>query len=236
MSTASEITAAPFARLAPSPQASSSSLFLAPMARSSQKLEPQGNPRRFTGSGRNAYETGAAMTKDRIEQRVECFFDALDRCLMMGALTQAQYDTQAAEISAWAVEQYKRTPGAGEQRYTHPQPAHSPAARPLHDRRGDASYAWTQAGSSVHAADGADGSPPMPAFAFELPVLLEWVSGTRPAPQLFRARPASQFLGQLDGLVKPHFEQPFILLIRWRRSPSARYAVEFSASSAWCPI
>ena len=47
------------------------------------------------------------MTEDEIERRVEALFDMLDWRLMSGELTQAEYDRQAAEIAAWADEQYK---------------------------------------------------------------------------------------------------------------------------------
>ena len=54
------------------------------------------------------------MTEDEIERRVERLFNALDRKLMSGQLMRAEYDRQAAEIAAWADEQYKGAPGGGD--------------------------------------------------------------------------------------------------------------------------
>jgi hypothetical protein len=54
------------------------------------------------------------MTEDEIERRVEALFDMLDWRLKSGELTQAEYDRQAAEIAAWADEQYKGAPGGGD--------------------------------------------------------------------------------------------------------------------------
>lgn len=50
------------------------------------------------------------MTEDQIERRVERLFDALDRRFMNSAMTQAEYDAAAADISAWADAQYGRRP------------------------------------------------------------------------------------------------------------------------------
>lgn len=42
------------------------------------------------------------MTEDQIERKVEAQTDALDRALMSGRLTQAEYDRRMAELSRWA--------------------------------------------------------------------------------------------------------------------------------------
>ncbi len=47
------------------------------------------------------------MTEEQIESRVQAMFDALDRrWLSEHAMTQAEYDRTAAEIDAWANQQY----------------------------------------------------------------------------------------------------------------------------------
>lgn len=47
------------------------------------------------------------MTEEAIEARVERLFNALDRGLMAGKLTQAEYDHEAQVITAWADREYQ---------------------------------------------------------------------------------------------------------------------------------
>lgn len=46
------------------------------------------------------------MTESQIENRVEHLFDALDRQLMAGRMTQAEYDREAGLITTWADQMY----------------------------------------------------------------------------------------------------------------------------------
>ena len=46
------------------------------------------------------------MTSEQIERRVEHLFDVLDRGLMQGRMTQAEYDYEAEQITAWADHEY----------------------------------------------------------------------------------------------------------------------------------
>ena len=56
------------------------------------------------------------MSEDEIERRIEAhverLFNALDRRLLRGELTQAEYDRQAARIADWADEQYRSWSGS----------------------------------------------------------------------------------------------------------------------------
>ena len=54
------------------------------------------------------------MTEDEIERRVEAMFDMLIGVFMSGELSRVEYDRQAAEIAAWADEQYKGAPDGGD--------------------------------------------------------------------------------------------------------------------------
>ena len=47
------------------------------------------------------------MTEEAIEARVERLFNAIDRGLMAGRLTQAEYDHEAQAITAWADREYR---------------------------------------------------------------------------------------------------------------------------------
>lgn len=47
------------------------------------------------------------MTEEQIEARVERLFNAIDRALMEGRLTQDQYDHEAQVITAWADREYQ---------------------------------------------------------------------------------------------------------------------------------
>ena len=42
------------------------------------------------------------MTEDQIERRVEAGMDALDRKLLSGKLTQAEYDEATSKLNDWA--------------------------------------------------------------------------------------------------------------------------------------
>lgn len=47
------------------------------------------------------------MTEEQIEREVEWSFNRLDRQLMAGKLTQAEYDHEANVISQWADREYQ---------------------------------------------------------------------------------------------------------------------------------
>ena len=47
------------------------------------------------------------MTENQIERQVARLFDVLDRGLMAGRLTQAEYDHEADVITAWADQEYQ---------------------------------------------------------------------------------------------------------------------------------
>ena len=47
------------------------------------------------------------MTEEQIERAVEARFNALDRGLMAGRLTQAEYDHEADMVTEWADKEYR---------------------------------------------------------------------------------------------------------------------------------
>lgn len=51
--------------------------------------------------------TAPVLTEEQIETRIERTIDGLDRRLMAGRLSQAEYDREMAAINAWGEEQYR---------------------------------------------------------------------------------------------------------------------------------
>lgn len=47
------------------------------------------------------------MTEEQIERRAEREMDRLDKQLLSGALTQAEYDEEVRELDRWAREEYR---------------------------------------------------------------------------------------------------------------------------------
>jgi hypothetical protein len=47
------------------------------------------------------------MTEEQIERAVERKMDGLDRRLMRGELTQAEYDREVCALDAWAIAQQR---------------------------------------------------------------------------------------------------------------------------------
>ena len=48
------------------------------------------------------------MTEEEIERRVERSMDMIDRKLMAGTMSQAEYDQAVKDLNAWAERQYSK--------------------------------------------------------------------------------------------------------------------------------